>query len=154
MIYNLIMIQWYNKSLCNWSCSFSDMSISFLLGLLFPWHFFSQKRKIKVMIKNHTTGRNCQAVILHDSQFTHTIERKRDREREKEKKRYNFHVPKAGLWWKWASVHSEEQRSTTYIFALSAASTLTLPNHRPARRLTSIAVCSESGQIQLRPNHP
>lgn len=49
------------------------------------------------MIKNHTTGRNCQAVILHDSQFTHTIERKRDREREKEKKRYNFHVPKAGL---------------------------------------------------------
>lgn len=32
------------------------------------------------------TGRNCQAVILYDSQFTHTIERKRDREREKEKK--------------------------------------------------------------------
>lgn len=53
------------------------------------------------MIKNHTTGRNCQAVILYDSQFTHTIERKRDREREKgKKKRYNFHVLKAGLWWK------------------------------------------------------
>lgn len=40
MFYNLIMIQWYNKSLCNWSCSFSDMSISFLLGLLFPCNFF------------------------------------------------------------------------------------------------------------------
>lgn len=51
------------------------------------------------MIKNHTTGRNCQAVILYDSQFTHTIERKRDRKgrrREKKKKRYNFHVLKAG----------------------------------------------------------
>jgi len=43
------------------------------------------------MIKNHTTGRNCQAVILYDSQFTHTIERKRDREREKgEKKEIQF----------------------------------------------------------------
>lgn len=39
------------------------------------------------MIKNHTTGRNCQAVILYDSQFTHTIERKRDREKEKEEKK-------------------------------------------------------------------
>lgn len=39
------------------------------------------------MIKNHTTGRNCQAVILRDSQFTHTIERKRDREREKEEEK-------------------------------------------------------------------
>lgn len=64
------------------------------------------------------TGRNCQAVILYDSQFTHTIERKRDREREKEKKkkrRYNFHVLKAGPRWKRASVHSEVQRSTRYI---------------------------------------
>lgn len=42
------------------------------------------------MIKNHTTGRNCQAVILHDSQFTHTIERKRDREREEGKKEIQF----------------------------------------------------------------
>lgn len=59
------------------------MSISFLLGLLFPYlcFLFFQKRKIKVVIKNHTTGRNCQAVILFDSQFTHTIERKRDREK-------------------------------------------------------------------------
>lgn len=40
------------------------------------------------MIKNHTTGRNCQAVILYDSQFTHTIERKRDRKgRRREKKK-------------------------------------------------------------------
>lgn len=42
------------------------------------------------MIKNHTTGRNCQAVILYDSQFTHTIERKRDREREMGKKEIQF----------------------------------------------------------------
>lgn len=114
MFYNLIMIQWYNKSLFNWSCSFSDMSM-LMMGLLFPCHFF-QKRKIKVMIKNHTTGRNCQAVILYDSQFTHTIERKRDRKgrrREKKKKRYNFHVLKAGPWLKWASVHSEVRRSTS-----------------------------------------
>lgn len=153
MFYNLIMIQWYNKSLCNWSCSFSDMSVSFLLGLLFPYIFFSpKKRKIKVMIKNLTTGRNCQAVILYDSQFTHTIERKRDREREKEKKRYNFHVLKAGLWWKYASVHSQVQGSTIY-FVL-AALTSTLPDHWPAWRLTSIAVCLESGQIQWRTNHP
>ncbi len=47
MFYNLIMIQWYNKSLCNWSCSFSDMSISFLLGLLFPCHFFFPKKENK-----------------------------------------------------------------------------------------------------------
>lgn len=111
MFYNLIMIQWYNKSLCNWSCSFSDMSLSFLLGLLFPCNFF-QKRKIKVMIKNHTTGRNCQAVILYDSQIHSHNREKRDREKEKGKKRYNFHVLKAGPWWKWASVHSEVQRST------------------------------------------
>lgn len=45
------------------------------------------------MIKNHTTGRNCQAVILYDSQFTHTIERKRDRKgrrREKKKREIQF----------------------------------------------------------------
>lgn len=54
-------------------------------GLLFPCNcnvvfIFFQKRKIKVMIqKNHMIGRNCQAVILDDSRFTHTIERKRDR---------------------------------------------------------------------------
>lgn len=34
------MIQWYNKSLCNWSCSFPDMSILFLMGLLFPYLWF------------------------------------------------------------------------------------------------------------------
>jgi len=48
------------------------------------------------MIKNHTTGRNCQAVILYNSQFTHTIERKRDRKGEGEIERYNCNVLKAG----------------------------------------------------------
>lgn len=80
MFYNLIMIQWYNKSLCDWSCSFSDMSIIFV-GTVISLSLFFQKRKIKVMIKNHTTGRNCQAVILYDSQFTHTIERNRETEK-------------------------------------------------------------------------
>lgn len=151
MFYNLIMIQWYNKSLFNWSCSFSDMSM-LMMGLLFPCHFF-QKRKIKVMIKNHTTGRNCQAVILYDSQFTHTIERKRDRKgrrRERKKKERDTIF----MFWRLVRDWNGHQFIVRYGEAHPATSTFTLPNHRPAWRLTSIAVCSESGQNRWEPTRP
>lgn len=45
------MIQWYNKSLCNWSCSFFDMSMMILNGRYLR-KFFSKKRKIKSTNEN------------------------------------------------------------------------------------------------------
>lgn len=118
MFYNLIMIQWYNKSSCNWSCSFPDMSISFFSGgLLFPCNcnflFFSFPKKEN---KSHDWKKNPKT---YDRQKVpgcnpgwlpiHSHNREKERQikgigKKKKKKRYKFHVLKAGPWWRWAPV--------------------------------------------------
>lgn len=115
MFYNLIMIQWYNKSLFNWSCSFSDMSM-LMMGLLFSCHFFPKKENKSYDQKPYDRQKlpGCNPVWLPIHSHNREKERqKREKEREKKKKRYNFHVLKAGPWLKWASVHSEVRRSTS-----------------------------------------
>lgn len=154
MFYILIMIQWYNKSLCNWSCSFSDMSISFLLGLLFPCHFFFLPKKENKSYDQKPYDRQklpgCTPVGLPIHSHNREKERKRDREREKGKKGdtiFMFWRLEMGISSLWGA-----EKHKIY-FALSETSTLTLPDWRLAQRLTSIAVCSGSGQIRWRPTH-
>lgn len=104
------------------------------------------------------TGRNCQAVILFDSHFTHTIERDRERDIEKGQGIKEIHkfwrLVRDGnglqfLFCFLASVGGD--RSTKIYFVLSVTVT---PDPQAFQSLTSIAACSESGRIQRQPIHP
>ena len=92
------MIQWYNKSLFNWSCSFPDMSMLFLLGLLFPyiWFIFSSRKENKggnQKPKDRQKLPGCNPVWLpiHSNNRERERERETDRQRrDMELKRYTF----------------------------------------------------------------
>lgn len=155
MFYNLILIQRYNKSLCNWSCSFTDMS---MLGL-FPYillmmlSFFPKKENKKL------GGRNCQScnpVLLPIHSHNREKERRKGRKRKTKKKAIQlscsegWSVMERGI----SSWRGPEKRK--WSFALSGTLTPTPPDPPwPSPRLTSIAACSESDRIRRRrPNRP
>lgn len=149
MFYNLIMIQWYNKSLFNWSCSFSDMSM-LMMGLLFSCHFFPKKENKSYDQKPYDRQKlpGCNPVWLPIHSHNREKERQK-REKERKKKRDTIF-----MFWRLVRDWNGHQFIVRYEEAHPATSTFTLPNHRPAWRLTSIAVCSESGQNQWEPTRP